>query len=182
MKKVFALLLCFVITINAQIKFDDYFVDQILRFDFFHTGNKTTETISFDKLVKEGQWSCPKKNLIDPFGYGNYFFKIFDLTSNNLIYSRGFSTLYQEWQTTEESKNTIRSFSGSLIMPFPKEKIRVEIYRRDRKNNFVKKFDYSIDPKNYFIVDERIRPYDNFKVHYSGDPSSKLDIFSLLQY
>ncbi len=176
MRKVFALLLCLVITTNAQIKFDDYFVDQTLRFDFFHTGNKTTETISFDKLVKEGQWSGPKKNLIDPFGYGNYFFKVFDVTSNNLIYSRGFSTLYQEWQTTEESKNTVRTFSGSIIMPFPKEKIRVEIYRRDRKNNFVKKFDYTVDPKNYFIVDERIRPYDNFKVHYSGDPSSKLDI------
>ncbi len=176
MRKVFALLLCFVITTNAQIKFDDYFVDQTIRFDFFHTGNKTTETISFDKLVKEGEWSGPKKNLIDPFGYGNYFFKVFDVTSNNLIYSRGFSTLYQEWQTTEESKNTIRSFPGSIIMPFPKEKIRVEIYRRDRKNNFVKKFDYNIDPKNYSIVDERIRPYDNFKVHYSGDPSSKLDI------
>ncbi len=176
MKKLFSLLLCFVITVNAQIKFDDYFDDQTLRFDFYHTGDRATEVISFDKMVKEGQWSGSKKNLIDNFGYGNYFFKVFDTASNQLIFSRGFSTLYQEWQTTEESKTTLRSFSGSVLLPFPKNNIRIEIYKRDRKNIFEKKFEYTVDPKNYFIISERIKPFDNFKVHYSGDPSSKLDI------
>lgn len=176
MKKLFVLLLCFVINNNAQIKFDDYFDDQTLRFDFYHTGNKTAEAISFDKLVREGQWSGSKKNLIDNFGYGNYFLKVFDAASNQLIYSKGFSTLYQEWQTTEESKSTTRSFSGSVILPFPKNNIRIEIYKRDRKNNFEKKFEYTVDTKNYFIISERIKPFDNFKVHYSGDPSTKLDI------
>lgn len=176
MKKLFSLLLCFVITVNAQIKFDDYFDDQTLRFDFYHTGDRATEVISFDKMVKEGQWSGSKKNLIDNFGYGNYFFKVFDTASNQLIFSRGFSTLYQEWQTTEESKTTLRSFSGSVVLPFPKKNNRIEIYKRDRQNIFVRKFEYTVDPKNYFIISERIKPFDNFKVHYSGDPSSKLDI------
>lgn len=176
MKKLFFLLVCWVITVNAQMKFDDYFSDRTLRFDFYHTGDKTTEIISFDKLVGEGQWSGSKKNLVDSLGYGNYFLKVFDSESNQLIYSRGFSTLYQEWQTTEESKTTVCSFSGSVVLPFPQKNIRIEIYKRDRKNVFEKKFEYSVNPKNYFIISERIKPFDNFKVHYSGDPSTKLDI------
>lgn len=176
MKKMFSLLFFLVISVNAQVKFDDYFDAHTLRLDFFHTGDRTTEIISFDKLVKEGQWSGSKKNLIDNLGYGNYFYKVFDKDSGQLIFSRGFSTLYQEWQTTEESKTTTRSFSGSVLLPFPKKSIRLEIYKRDRQNNFVKKFEHSIDPQNYFIISERIKPFDSFKVHYSGDPSSKLDI------
>jgi hypothetical protein len=176
MKKIFFILVCLVITANAQIKFDDFFKDKTLRFDFYHTGDKNNEVISFDKLIEEGQWSGSKKNLIDSFNYGNYFLKVFDVEKNQLIYSRGFSTLYQEWQTTEEAKTITRSFSGSAIIPYPKNKIKIEIDKRNKKNIFEKKFEYAVDPSSYFIIKEKIKPYENFKVHYSGDPSQKLDI------
>lgn len=176
MKKVVLLFLFVIVNISAQVKFDDYFDNKTLRLDFYHTGNKIDEIISFEKLVEEGIWSGTRKNLIDNFGYGYYFFKVFDLTSNQLIYSHGFSTLWQEWQTTEEAKYVTRSFSGSIIMPFPKNKIRIEIYKRDRRNNFDKKFEKVIDPKDYFIVKEKIKPYDSFKVQFTGDPTGKLDI------
>lgn len=176
MKKFLLLFFLLSSIIFCQIKFDDYFVDKTLRLDFYHTGNKDTEIISFEKLVKEQYWSGSKKNLVDTFNYGNYMLKVFDEASNKLIYSRGFSTLFQEWQTTEEAKTTWRSFQGSVIMPFPINSIKVEIYKRDKKNNFEKKFDYSVNPNNYFIIQEKLKPYNSFKVFYSGDPSKKLDI------
>lgn len=176
MKKLFFIFMMFCITLSAQIKFDDYFTDKTLRLDFYHTGDRQTEKISFDKLIQEGIWSGSKKNLLDNINFGYYMIKVFDLESNKEIYSRGFSTLYQEWQTTEESKTTVRSMPGSVVMPFPKNKVRVEIHRRDRKNNFGKLFEYVVDPKSYFIITERLKPFESFKVHYSGDPSIKLDI------
>ncbi|PKL82960.1 MAG: peptidase M64 [Ignavibacteriae bacterium HGW-Ignavibacteriae-3] len=176
MKRLFFLLFCYVASLNAQVNYGDYFTGETLRFDFYHTGNKTSETISFDKMVKEGEWSGSKTNLIDEMGYGYYFFKVFDSVSGKLIYSNGFSTLFQEWQTTEESKAITRSFEGSILMPFPKNYVRLDLYRRDKKNNFVKILEYSVDPKNHFIITEKIKPFENFKVHYSGDPVSKLDI------
>lgn len=176
MKKFLLLFFLLSSIIFCQIKFDDYFVDKTLRLDFYHTGNKDTEIISFEKLVKEQYWSGSKKNLVDTFNYGNYMLKVFDEASNKLIYSRGFSTLFQEWQTTEEAKTTWRSFQGSVIMPFPINSIKVEIYKRDKKNNFEKKFDYLVNPNNYFIIQEKLKPYNSFKVFYSGDPSKKLDI------
>ena len=101
MKKILLFFLSLIVTTNAQVKYEDYFADNTLRLDFYQTGNKSTETISFEKLVEEGLWSGPKNNLIDKFGYGNYFLKVLDASSKSLIFSRGFSSLYQEWQTTD---------------------------------------------------------------------------------
>lgn len=177
MKKIVFLLLIF-ISINAQPKFDDYFINKTLRFDFYHTGDKNSEIISFDKLIEEGEWSGNPKYLIDPFNYGNYMLKIFSL-KDELIYSKGFSTLFQEWQTTEEAKKIVKSFSGSVLFPYPKEKVRLEIYRRDRKNIFQKLFETEINPSSYFIIKEKVAPYNSFKVYYSGESSKKLDIVFL---
>jgi hypothetical protein len=176
MKKIIIAVFFLSLPIFGQIKFNDYFIDRTLRLDFYHTGNKTSETISFDKLIEEGIWSGSKKNLIDIFHYGNYMMKVFDQTSNKLIYSRGFSTLYQEWQTTEEAKTVTRSFEGSMLFPFPKAKVVVEIDNRDKKNNYVKIFEKSVSPDDYFIMKEKIKPYPYFMVHYSGNSSEKLDI------
>jgi len=176
MKKIILLFLLYSSFIFSQINFEEYFTNETLRLDFYHTGNKDNEIISFEKLVKEPFWAGSKKNLIDTFNYGNYMLKVYDETNNKLIYSRGFSTLFQEWQTTEEAKNVWRSFEGSLILPFPKKSIKVEILRRNKKNVFEKKFEYVINPENYFIIKEKLKPYKNFKVHYSGEPSKKLDI------
>lgn len=176
MKKLLLLLVISFSVISAQINFDDYFVDKTMRLDFFHTGDKTSETISFDKLIEEGIWSGSKKNLLDNLQFGHYMLKVLNPTDKQEIYSRGFSTLYQEWQTTEESKTTIRSMQGSVCFPFPKSKVLVELYRRDRKNIFQKLFEKEVDPASYFIIKEKIKPFTSFKVHYSGESSNKLDI------
>jgi hypothetical protein len=39
-----------------------------------------------------------------------------------------------------------------------------------------KKFEYEVNPENYFIKPERISEYKNFEVLNSGDPSVKVDI------
>ncbi|KAF0140105.1 MAG: IgA Peptidase M64 superfamily [Stygiobacter sp.] len=176
MKKLLLLLVISFSVISAQINFDDYFVDKTMRLDFFHTGDKTSETISFDKLIEEGIWSGSKKNLLDKLQFGHYMLKVLNPSDKQEIYSRGFSTLYQEWQTTEESKTTIRSMQGSVCFPFPKSKVLVELYRRDRKNIFQKLFEKEVDPASYFIIKEKIKPFTYFKVHYSGESSNKLDI------
>jgi len=176
MKKIISLIFLCSTIIFSQINFEEYFTNETLRIDFYHTGNNDNEIISFEKLVKEQFWAGSKKNLIDTFNYGNYMLKVYDEAENKLIYSRGFSTLFQEWQTTEEAKNLWRSFEGSVIMPFPKKNIKVEILRRNKKNIFEKKFEYVINPENYFIIKEKLKPYKNFKVHYSGEPTKKLDI------
>lgn len=176
MKKLFISFLVLSNIIFGQFNYEDYFTQKTLRLDFYHTGDAKNETISFERLIEEDDWGGSKTNLVDKFNYGYYFFNVIDSIENKIIYSRGFSTLYQEWQTTEEARTTIRSFGGSVTFPFPKRKTRIEIFRKDRKNNPALKFEYTIDPESYFIIKEKIQPRENFKVHYSGDPNKHLDI------
>ena len=114
--------------------------------------------------------------MIDKFDYGKYKFIVKDEKSGEEIYTRTYSTLFSEWQTTDEAKKTTKSFSETVTLPFPKKSVVVEFYSRDRKNLLHKKFEYKVDPKNYFIKKERVQQFDNFKVLYNGDPSIKVDI------
>ncbi len=179
MKKIIFLTLLWTSFSFAQISFDEYFLDKTLRLDFFHTGDQTTEIISLDELIEEPFWGGSKINLIDIFGYGNYKFEVRDSSTNSLIYSRGFSTLYQEWQTTAESKSVVKSMSGTIIFPYPKHTVIVEIFRRERNGKFSSKFIYSINPNNYFIRKGLDNPKEVYEVHISGDPSESLDILFL---
>lgn len=177
--KTLLVILSFTCLLSAQVKFDDYFLDKTLRIDYYHTGDHETDSYSIDELIIEPYWGGSKVKLIDKFNYGSYKFMVFDEKENKLIYSRTYSTLFQEWQTTAEAKTTVKSFSESVVLPYPKNKVRVEFYSRDKENIFQKKFTYSVDPENYFIKPERRHEYEYFDIHISGNPSQKVDIVFL---
>jgi hypothetical protein len=175
MKLIFFLLIFISIT-YSQVNFNDYFENKTLRLDYFHTGDKENDSYSFDELIEEPYWGGSKVNLIDKFNYGKYKFEVYDKASNTLIYSRGYSTLFSEWQTTEEAKQTYKTFSETITFPFPKKPVIVKFYGHNRKNELLKKFEFRIDPDNYFINPERVAEYKNFEVLQSGDPAVKVDI------
>jgi len=175
MKKIFFLLLI-TLSLNLSAAFDDYFENHTLRIDYYHTGNNLTDSYSMDEMIQEPFWGGSKVNLIDIFDYGKYNFLVYDAATNTLIYSRTYSTLFSEWQTTDEAKTTIKSFSETVTCPFPKNKIRVEWQTRNRKGIFEKKFEYNIDPKNYFIKKEQKILITKTDILNSGDPAVKVDI------
>ncbi len=177
MKKLF-LIFCLILTsVNyAQITFENYFTNNTLRFDYIRTGNDKSELISFDEMIEEGEWYGSKVNLIDNLGFGKYCVKVFDIKSNNLIFSKGYATLFGEWQTTDEAKITNRSFSESVSFPMPKDSFRIELFTRDKKNIFVKTFEYVTSSKNYFIKKKQKYNFNKFTIHESGNPTEKLDI------
>lgn len=173
-------IICFLLLSSAiifpQINFDDYFENKTLRIDYYHTGNFEHDSYSFDEMKEEPYWGGSKTNLIDKFNFGKYKFEVINDESLNIIYSRTYSTLFGEWQTTDEAKKTEKSFSETIVFPYPKSKTTIIFYGRDNKNNLIKKFEYKIDPKNYFIKTEREDSYKSFEILNSGDPSTKVDI------
>lgn len=174
--KYFFFSLLFISISYTQINFDDYFENKTLRLDYFHTGDSLNDSYSFDELMEEPYWGGSKVNLIDRFNYGKYKFEVIDKESGKLIYSRGYSTLFAEWQTTEEAKHIIKSFSETVVFPFPKKPVIVNFFNHNRKNEWIEKFEYEIDPENYFIKQERVADYESFEVLNSGDSSVKVDI------
>jgi len=176
MKYIFYFLILLTLTVPAQVKFDDYFEPKTLRVDYFHTGDKDHDSYSIDELRKEPYWGGSKTNLIDKFEYGEFKIEVRDSASDKLIYSRGFSTLFGEWQTVKEAQQVVKSFSETFTMPYPKKPVMLDFFTRDKKNVYIKKFSYQINPATYFITPEQRLKYESFEVHNSGDPSSKVDI------
>lgn len=159
--------------------FDQYFENRTLRIDYRHAGDATTELYFIDELKTEPFWGGTHENFIDTMSYGQYMFKAFDIATNTLIYSHGYSTLFDEWQTTSEAKLTRRSYSETVVMPYPKKNVRVEFYSRNHKGIYDKKFEYIVDVKSYFISPERKLKFPVSDVYISGDPKKCIDIVIL---
>lgn len=176
MKKYFLLFTLLPVVSFTQINFDQYFEKKTLRLDYFHTGNETEDSYSFDEMIEEPFWGGSKVNLLDKFDYGKYKFIVKDYQSGKEIYSRTYATLFSEWQTTDEAKQTIKSFSETIVFPYPKNPVVVEFYSRDKKNVLHKKFEYTVDPNNYFIKTERTYDLNRFEVLKSADSDKAVDI------
>ena len=98
-------------------QFDRYFTEASLRIDYSLTGNNKTTTYALKELIREPYWSGSKTNLIDTLEFGNYIVKVFEAGSDKLLFSKGYQTLYGEWQTTDEAKLLSKTFDESVIVP-----------------------------------------------------------------
>ncbi len=160
----------------CQIDFEDYFRDGALRIDYYHGGTNNSEFIILDEIIEEKYWAGNKKNLISPFDYGKYQILVKDYQNGIILYSYNYSTLFSEWQTTEEAKNISKIFHESVLIPYPKNKVVVEFYSRDSSNNFNNVFILNIDPNDKYIVREKKSKFNSIAVFESGSYSDKVDI------
>jgi hypothetical protein len=170
------LLFFFILNSVFAVQFEDYFVEKTMRVDFYHSGNSNSEEMIFHRIIEEKYWGGSKKNLIDTIAYGNFFFKVFDHKSGRIIYSRGFSSLFQEWQFTEEARKNKRTFQETIVFPFPKAEVIVEVYKRDRRNNFELLIKKEIDPKSIYIVKESKYFFETEKLINNISSDKALDI------
>ena len=139
----------------SQAEFGASFKDETCRFDYVHTGTKGSEQISLDKIRVEGAWPGSCTRLVDTLNFGEYQFRIFAGESDRIIFSRGFSSIFNEWQTTDEAaRGAYRAFGESVRFPLPLKKARLEIFRRNKAMTFEKIFSAVIDPSSIDIVRE----------------------------
>jgi hypothetical protein len=170
------ILFCAAITVSAQESFNKYFTDKVLRFDFMLGGNSEKTTVYPVGMKEEPFWAGSETNLINPFNSGNFKYEVYDSTTNILIYSKPFCTLFQEWQTTAEAKSVDRSFYEVATMPYPKEKVRFILSKRERNGLFSKLYETIMDPANYFIRKENPINVAITKIYGSGDPHTSVDL------
>jgi hypothetical protein len=178
-----ALLPSFLALAQERVEFTDYFVDRTMRVDVFHTGDAKEEMLTVDRVIEEGPWAGNPNRLLAPFELGRYLLRVRDAASGTLVYSKGFDSYFGEYKTTEPAANGIKkTFCESLLLPFPKAKVRVELLLRDRENRPQPIFAAEIDPADVFIVREK--PADDVRVIElvkNGPPAAKVDLVVLAE-
>lgn len=182
MKLKFALILIILPTITfSQLNFNKYFTNKSLRFDFLLGGNSKEVIVYPQEIKQEPYWAGSQSNLIDNLNYGTYRFRVFDLKSDSLIFAKGFSTLFQEWQTTAEAKKINKTYYQTVIFPFPKRKVRLEIDARQWDGTFKNIYQGNIDPDDYFINREPPKEVESISIEDNGKPKNKVDVVILAE-
>jgi hypothetical protein len=165
-------------------KFDDYFLDETFRIDYYHIGDSEGEIITIDKMFRYGIWAGSLNHLVDNLNNGKYYVKIYDSATKNLIYSKGFDTLFGEYASSDDGVNGIvKSFHESSIIPLPKKKIIFALEKRNDKNLLEEFFRTEVDPASIFIIKDKVSDatVEKLKPVNNGDPHNKVDIAILAE-
>jgi len=155
-----------------------------MRIDYYHGGNATQEWFTLDRTVLEPlEWPGNPNKAIDESQLGNYVFEVREQGSGKLLYSRGFSSVFAEWKTTDEAQHANRTFSESLRFPSPASPVEVSLKERDEKNpaeGFHEVWKTKVDPKDKF-VDRSLPPSPGalLTLQKMGDSATKVDLLVL---
>jgi len=152
-----------------------------LRVDYFHTGNTSTELFSLDQVVLEPlKFPGNLQQPVDGLLRGKYLFEVIDPESGDVIWSRGFSSIYGEWETTGEARLQNRTFHESVRLPNQESVFELVIKKRDEQNVFVEVWKISIDPSDYLVHQESAAYASQvISIENNGHPADKVDLLML---
>ncbi len=152
-----------------------------MRVDYYHTGDSSHEVFSLDEVVLEPlPWPGNPDRMVDDTNLGKYLVEVRDQATNNVIYSRGFASIYGEWETTDEAKSMNRTFSESLRFPAPEEPVQIILKKRDPRNLFREIWTFAVNPKDMFINSAKpAQAGAVIEIEKNGDPAKKVDLLIL---
>jgi peptidase M64-like protein len=172
----FILLMICYYSLTAQTTFEKYFFNNSLRIDFILAGDAESESAYLIDILKEPYWGGTQTKLIDPFDYGEYRFEVIDKATQKRIYTKGFCTFFEEWQTTNEAKKMEKAFYEVITFPCPKNKVVLNIYSRKWEGNFEQILSTEIDPNSYLIKKSKPFSFKTEKWLNNGETNNKVDI------
>jgi hypothetical protein len=152
-----------------------------MRVDFFHTGNSETEIFSLEQVVIEPlPWTGNMHQPIDKTLRGKYLFEIADAETGNIAWSRSFSSIYGEWETTAEARQMNRTLHESVRFPAQDTRFDLVLKKRDPMNEFQEIWRIPIDPNDYMVHRESALYEDQVvAILDNGDPAQKVDLLLL---
>lgn len=165
---------------QGNVAFNDYFLDKTMRLDYFHSGTADMELFAVDRIISDGPWPGSKTQLTDPLELGLYLFQIADEESGVLLYSRGFASIFGEWQTIPDAETENGTFHESIRFPWPLKPVRVVMKKRVDTSTFKTIWTTVIDP-----AARRVNPADIIHaektgiIYENGPAAEKLDFVIL---
>ena len=176
MKRTFCILAALLVSLSAFARpFADSFTDATLRLDYIFSGSATDASISLVGAYRTPGWAGRRGNLDSLLLAGNGRIEVLDPESGELLYCQSFSTLFQEWQCTEEATRVTRGFENCYQVPWPKRKVNVRVTLTDNHHRIAAALTHPIDPSDILI-----RPLKTScpwrQIRGGGNPAGKVDV------
>lgn len=160
-----------------DVEFDRVFNDSTLRIDYIFSGTNRTQHIALDQLSKTAGWYGRRHRLNRLPLEGNGQLTVLDATTGDTLYRHSFSTLFQEWQETEEARHTEKSFENTFLIPMPKRPVDVVCQLVDTHRRVQSSLRHRIDPRDILIRDRSGEKPTRWKyVRQGGDPRKCINV------
>ncbi len=149
-----------------------------VRVDYTHSGNALSDQYALERVVIEPlPWPGHLSRNLDNTDRGQNRVEVVDAKTGDLIYSRGFSTIFGEWRTTEEAGKMNRAFQESVRFPKPAAPVKVRILKRDERNQFSVVWSVDIDANAPEVVRKQdAAPARPIPIHVNGPSADKVDL------
>ncbi|MBI5364300.1 MAG: peptidase M64 [Planctomycetes bacterium] len=135
----------------ADAAFGARFTGATLRFDYVHCGTAKEEHVAPAGYRLEGEWPGSRVHLVDDTDLGLYRFRLFDAATKTELFSRGFASIYGEWETTGPAKAGWGSFEESQRFPEPKVPATLVLEKRGDDGAFHELWRGDVDPASRFV-------------------------------
>lgn len=146
----------------------------VLRVDFFRCGNFNTDSIEIKEMFFQGNNSLGPQQMVDNINYGEYMIEAFD-ADGTCLFRRGYSSLFNEWKTTDGARTSFEKFEESVLIPWnPTMKCLVFSMRDSLDVWYIQK--QADIPKNIMIKFHHIKEYPVKNIQIAGASEDKLDI------
>lgn len=150
--------------------------EQTLRVDYIFSGTDKSVEISLDEMSRFDGWAGRRNNLKEVPVRGNGQICMTDAQTGDTLYRMSFSTLFQEWQTTEEATKVRKSFENVFLLPMPSAKAKVNVHLYDFFGNIVASLKHEVDPSDVLIRNLRPEAPEHRYLLKSGTPEEKIDV------
>lgn len=142
-------------------QFQECFSDSTLRIDYIFAGGRESQAIYVDQLSLTPRWYGRRQRLSQLPLEGSGQLTMRDSETGQAIYRHSFSTLFQEWLSTEESKHVAKSFENVFLVPMPLRPVDIEVTLMDYRRKPMATMTHHIDPRDILIrrINKPANPY-----------------------
>ncbi len=152
-----------------------------LRVDVVHSGTAATEAFGLDRVVREPlPWPGNPRKAVDDSNLGLCRFEVRDAKTQEVLYSRGYATIFGEWRDTPEAKVRARAFGESFRFPEPAGPVEVVVFTRNPDLSWKEVWRVPVDPRAQDVVQSvPANAGPLIPILKSGPSASKVDLLIL---
>jgi len=150
--------------------------DRTLIACYTFTGTDKETSISVSELMSASGWAGRRVNTDRLPLHGNGVITMRSAADGDTLYMTSFSTLFQEWQNTEEATRVRKSFENIFQLPMPSAPADVSVELFDSRGNVAASLTHRVDPSDILIRPADLNPPVWKYIEQNGSPEECIDV------
>jgi len=154
----------------------DKFKNATLVVQYTFSGTDKSCDIAVDELLRTPGWAGRTRRLDQVPLRGNGQIRMTRRSDGQVLYRMSFSTLFQEWQATEEATRVRKSFENVFQLPMPDAPVDITVELYDFHNRVAASLTHPVDPDDILIRPAGHTVPEHRFLRRSGPASKCIDV------